>query len=1373
MRRIDNLNELDLTDGLDGLQSSSSLSIDSVPIDTAGGTTGSPVINFAGKSLGVLENVVPSGTAQIVGAVGNGGGDDGFVAALADGGFVVVWTNITAVANVPDGFDTSVTFIGARIFNADGSARTDVFQINTATDEIEGDPTVTALTGGGFVVGWEAVTTDGRDLEAYGRVYDAQGAATSDAFAVASVTTDDQGDVSFAALDDGGFFAVWSDERESGSRDMHVYGNYFDADGTARGEDFSVNRLGNEDFHSLTIRANDGSLITIGDASVSRVVGDVDRDANPDQIAINRFGSQGGDIGDEWAAAAAGDSGVAVVSRSGQQLRIQFQSDNSVIQVTVTDDQLLPGSDDASPALVALADGVGFVVAWQQDDGDGDFNVYAQLFDQYGRKVGANTLVHEGTDGLQSEPWITQLANGEVIIGWTSDIEADGAAPSDLYFRQFDVPADLNADDPYADALDAGAITTISRSGVDDTFLDVRGTLGDVNGDGIDDFLMQDRFRDYGDNQSSVEFYTVFGVAATGPTASGASLSAAAGNTVFTITDFGFGTIDTIGDFNGDGYEDFLVDTGFSGSNYILFGVEGGLSGEITLADLDGSDGFEVVPAGDNNADVTSADFNSDGLADIVVNAGTEFAVVYGRETVASGTLEIADLADGEGIYAVDTDTDNVIRFRSFDFNGDGVDDLYVQASIDDGSGSTQNIGFSYFGGSTGLTIGDSLLDTTTGLGADTNISQYMVAINRPAWDFNNDGVEDYWALEQVVVEGETSNELRIWFGEAGVVYNDDGAFGFDDTADVRVTLEAGQDGFFDQPDVMDFNGDGVDDLVYFESRGFGSDQTQSFNVIFGSATVTGDVDYTELGGYRLNIPLSNNRGTNGFEIGDINGDGFEDVALVLGNVDFLSGPGTLIIYGNEGNLGADGGGDTVRVINGDETNDTINGNAGRDRIEGRGGDDVIDGGDGDDALFGNFGRDTITGGAGNDIIVGDNDLGLEDIEGIIYRAFVAVFDRAPDPAGFDIYLQGILIGDLTVEDMLAEFVASTEFQNTYGSLSNAEFMQQLYLNVLDREGDAAGLQSYTAALDAGTLTRAEVVAEFLDSDEFIDLIGLDAFAFATSVIVSPTQSAVYRLYQAVFDRDPDAAGFELYGNGLELDTVELTAIAAEFVASQEFTNTYGSLDNEAFIELLYQNVFDRAADAAGLQAYLSALDAGTLSRADIVLEFAQSNEFRQQTEDAAEAFVRAFNDVPGDTLDGGTGDDILYGGRGADTFLFNTSDGGNDTIMDFEIGIDQIGDLGGLSFEDIIALGTQDGADTVFQFSTDVSLTLANVDLDDLTRDDFGLSAATQKAVDTGPLIAEVDHGADAGIDAGAAPLADIDLQHWALQELLDYGLM
>ena len=57
-------------------------------------------------------------------------------------------------------------------------------------------------------------------------------------------------------------------------------------------------------------------------------------------------------------------------------------------------------------------------------------------------------------------------------------------------------------------------------------------------------------------------------------------------------------------------------------------------------------------------------------------------------------------------------------------------------------------------------------------------------------------------------------------------------------------------------------------------------------------------------------------------------------------------------------------------------------------------------------------------------------------------------------------------------------FTGSSEFQSKYGALDNPCFVTLLYRNVLDREPDAAGLQSWSSALNGGT-PRSQVVLGF------------------------------------------------------------------------------------------------------------------------------------------------------------------------------------------------------------------------------------------------------------------------------------------------------
>src|SRR5207344_1387485 len=84
----------------------------------------------------------------------------------------------------------------------------------------------------------------------------------------------------------------------------------------------------------------------------------------------------------------------------------------------------------------------------------------------------------------------------------------------------------------------------------------------------------------------------------------------------------------------------------------------------------------------------------------------------------------------------------------------------------------------------------------------------------------------------------------------------------------------------------------------------------------------------------------------------------------------------------------------------------------------------------------------------------------------------------------------------------------------------------------------------------------------------------------------------VTRLYFSYFNRIPDYAGL-LFQVGAYRAGTPLEAIAQNFYNSPEFTNRYGALTNDQYINLVYQNVLGRAPDAGGFAFYKNLLDGG------------------------------------------------------------------------------------------------------------------------------------------------------------------------------------
>ena len=434
--------------------------------------------------------------------------------------------------------------------------------------------------------------------------------------------------------------------------------------------------------------------------------------------------------------------------------------------------------------------------------------------------------------------------------------------------------------------------------------------------------------------------------------------------------------------------------------------------------------------------------------------------------------------------------------------------------------------------------------------------------------------------------------------------------------------------------------------------------------------------------------------------------------------------------------------------------------------VSAAGGDDYVLGSQNGDRMFGQDGNDVLIGNFGDDRLFGDDfsPIPSNTIESQVFRAYQAVFDRAPDEGGFNAFVAAVRLGNLTQEDVITDFVTSPEFTSTYGELTNREFVEQLYRNVLDREGDAAGINAFTQALDDGA-TRAAVVIDFANSPEFIANTQLSSAAFANTVVINPVEGDVYRAYQGVFGRDPDLGGFELFTSAIAIGVLDIEGVVTDFVGSQEFQDTYGNLSNTNFIELLYDNVLPGNEDPVGRAAFVEALDSGSLTRAQVVVQFTQSFEFRNATADAAEVFARnIFDAVGNDVLDGGAGNDTLFGGRGDDLFITGN---GADTILDFTVGEDRI-DLTFLgevtdTFAEIMLGATQEGLNTLLDYGNGNTVLLNNVTLSELTEADFVLppSGSAQEAPKAeAPPVAEAP-AADA-----LAPYAG-DVAEWMVEDM------
>src|SRR6056297_238726 len=374
---------------------------------------------------------------------------------------------------------------------------------------------------------------------------------------------------------------------------------------------------------------------------------------------------------------------------------------------------------------------------------------------------------------------------------------------------------------------------------------------------------------------------------------------------------------------------------------------------------------------------------------------------------------------------------------------------------------------------------------------------------------------------------------------------------------------------------------------------------------------------------------------------------------------------------------------------------------------------EFLDGRAGNDLVIGGGGADYLSGGPDSDILIGEvRGIYHTDISAQVFRMYSAVFGREPDLGGHQSWGLQLTREAVTLDQMAAGFVASREFQQTYGDADNTQFVTLLYNNVLDREPDTTGLNAWITNLTNG-MSRAEVVRRFAESPEHVISTADDQQAFDAARDPTEWADDVYRLFRAVFDRDPDEAGFTGWVENLSSGRFTLDQVVTQFMASPEFQATYGDADNTQFVTLLYNNVLDREPDTDGLAGWISNLDGG-MSREEVVQRFMSSPEFVIGTEADLRAYIAGFG--PDDVLDPGAGDAVVAGGLFADTFVF-TDDAVASTVTVTDVEVwDTLQFNGfGLSAAQILGQMTQDGDDVRLVDGTETIL-FANTDLADLT---------------------------------------------------------
>lgn len=323
--------------------------------------------------------------------------------------------------------------------------------------------------------------------------------------------------------------------------------------------------------------------------------------------------------------------------------------------------------------------------------------------------------------------------------------------------------------------------------------------LGDINGDGIDDFAIANPNGDLGKGVTNV-IYGKEGIF------SNINLYSATSNnflsTGFTITgnanSLSGSSIAGLGDINGDGIDDFAISAPGTGEisdgiTYVIYGKSNSFTYHISLSSFFTSTGFKIK--GGAKAVFALNDINDDGINDFAIsipggNPNGITYVIYGRSENFND-FDLSSLTPSGGFKIIGPNPNyynDAYVAEVGDINGDGIKDFAI--SVSSAESGISGVAYVIYGKSgTFNDIDLSLFSPSVGFkitSAKTNeFDDHSIRCITKIGDINNDNKDDFMVTAPLA----TSNGLLY----AGISYI---LFGKTNFSDINLANFTSLDGF-------------------------------------------------------------------------------------------------------------------------------------------------------------------------------------------------------------------------------------------------------------------------------------------------------------------------------------------------------------------------------------------------------------------------------------------------------------------------------------------------------------------------------------------------------------------------------------------------
>nr|WP_315182272.1 PKD domain-containing protein [uncultured Albidiferax sp.] len=441
-----------------------------------------------------IDGAVRFGLEKVVNTTITGAQQEPSIAHLSDGGYVVVWQD-------ENGADGSSNGVYGQRYDANDNAVGAQFRANTFTAGNQYEAQVTGLNGGGFVVVWRSDGQDGGGAGVYGQRYNAAGVAQGTEFRVNTATDQSQYQPTITATADGGFVVGWYDNYYTNAANTEyadIMFQRFNATGVAQGVETRANPTGEG-----TVAQYEPSITALAGGGFMTVWTDASKDGSGSGIYGQRFTALGVAAGpvlqinsyitttqDKPSVAGLKDGGFITVWESeGQDLSgtgIYAQRFDATGAKVGTEFRVNThiSSTQSEPTVSALENG-GWVVGWSDNSNPtgSSYDVFVQQYNALGQAVDGETLVNTYTPHNQFAPSITSMADGGFVVAYTgliysSDQNGDGTPDGGNDTYEIRTQRFSNT---------APNVSNVSANGQEDTVLVLTNTLfegGFVDPDG-------------------------------------------------------------------------------------------------------------------------------------------------------------------------------------------------------------------------------------------------------------------------------------------------------------------------------------------------------------------------------------------------------------------------------------------------------------------------------------------------------------------------------------------------------------------------------------------------------------------------------------------------------------------------------------------------------------------------------------------------------------------------------------------------------------------------------------------------------------------------------------------------------------------------